>query len=117
MGAPDATQGSRASTPRPLVVRFGALGDMVLMTVAIQELSRRFASPVDVLSSGAWTGPLLRGHPRVGELYLLRSRRSPYRLSPDQWAAVRRLKLRGPSPAWLFDAQNEKALSLLHRAG
>jgi hypothetical protein len=40
---------------RPLVVRFGALGDMVILTVLIRHLYARFGQPVDILASGAWT--------------------------------------------------------------
>ena len=33
---------------RPLIVRFGALGDMVILTVMIRHLHERFGAPVDV---------------------------------------------------------------------
>ncbi|HEX4049623.1 MAG TPA: glycosyltransferase family 9 protein [Steroidobacteraceae bacterium] len=103
---------------RPMVVRFGALGDMVLMTVAIRLLHRRFGLPVDVLASGAWTRPLLAGQPGVGEIYLLRSRRQPFWLDPDQWRLLRQLKKRGAGPTWLFDAlKADKVRWLLQRAG
>jgi heptosyltransferase-2/heptosyltransferase-3 len=103
---------------RPLVVRFGALGDMVQLTVPIRLLHRRFGLPVDVLSSGAWTRPLLSGQPGVGEIYLLRSRRRPFWLGPDQWRLVRELRARGAGRTWLFDAhQIDKTRWLLQRAG
>jgi heptosyltransferase-2/heptosyltransferase-3 len=102
---------------RPLVVRFGALGDMVLLTVAIRRLHQRFGVPVDILGSGAWTRPLLAGQPGVGEIYLLHSRRRPFWLGPDQWRLVRQLQRRGAGPTWLFDADNDKTRWLLQRAG
>ncbi len=80
---------------RPLVVRFGALGDMVLMTVAIRRLSVRFGSCVDVVSSGDWTEPLLKGQSGVGDIYLLRGRGRPFWAAPDQWQLVRALRRRG----------------------
>jgi heptosyltransferase-3 len=104
-------------TSRPLIVRIGALGDMVLMTVAVRVLQQRFGSPVDVLGSGAWTFPLLHGQPGVGEIYLLGSRKRPFLLSPNQWALLSRLKQRGAGPTWLFDSRNDKARWLLRRAG
>lgn len=100
-------------TQRPLVVRFGAFGDMVLITVAIRLLNARFGTPVDVLSSGDWTVPLLHDQPGVGNIYLLRSRRQPFLLAPDQWRLVRDLRQRGSGPTWLFD----KTRWLLERAG
>ena len=100
-----------------MVVRFGALGDMVLMTVAIRRLYERFGQPVDVLGSGEWTRPLLEGQKGVGEIYLLRSRRRPFWLGPDQWRLVGDLRRRGAGATWLFDAKNAKTRWLLQRAG
>ena len=102
---------------RPLVVRFGALGDMVLMTVAIRRIYERFGLPVDVLGSGNWTAPLLHGQLGVGDIHVLHSRKRPYWVGPDQWQLIRHLRTRGVGPTWLFDAQIEKPCWLLRRAG
>lgn len=102
---------------RPLLVRFGALGDMVILTVTIQALWRRFGLPVDIVSSGAWTLPLLGEQPGVGTIYLIGSRRRPYLLSTDQWRLVRQLKTRGSGPTWLAESDASKAMWLLGRAG
>jgi ADP-heptose:LPS heptosyltransferase len=102
---------------RPLIVRMGALGDMVLMTVAVRLLHARFGQPVDILGSGPWTRPLLGSQPGVGEIYLLRSRSHPFLLSPNQWRLLRALRQRGAGPTWLFDAHSDKMRWLLQRAG
>jgi len=101
---------------RPLVVRFGAFGDMVLLTALIRDLHAQFLCPVDVLTSGPWSRPLLEGQPGVGEILSLRSRKTPYWLAPDQWRAVGRLRARGPGPTWLCD-DDDVARALLSRAG
>jgi heptosyltransferase-2/heptosyltransferase-3 len=101
---------------RPLVVRFGAFGDMVLLTALIRELHAQFLTPVDLLTSGPWSEPLLRDQPGVGEILCLRSRKTPYWLAPDQRRAVRRLRERGAGPTWLCD-DDEAARGLLRRAG
>src|SRR5271168_4913400 len=101
---------------RPLAVRFGAFGDMVLLTALIRVLHARFNSPVDILTSGPWSEPLLRGQPGVGEMWTVRSRKTPYWLSPDQRRAVRQLRARGAGPTWFCDG-NEAARPLLERAG
>ena len=110
--------GSAALQPptRPLVVRFGAFGDMVLLTALIRELHAQFLCPVDLLTSGSWSEPLMRGQPGVGEILSLRSRKTPYWLAPDQRRAVRRLRERGPGPTWLCD-DDDAARALLSRAG
>lgn len=102
---------------RPLVVRFGALGDMVLMTVPIRSLLERFGEPVDILGSGPWTTPLLEGQSGVGHIYLIKSRHQPYWMARDQRRVVAALRRRGPGPTWLFDARNDKTSWLLERAG
>ena len=101
---------------RPLVVRCGAFGDMVLVTALIRDLADTFACAVDVLTSGPWSEPLLRGQPGVGEIIVVRSRKMPYWLSNDQRRAVARLRARGVGPTWFCDG-NDAARPMLRRAG
>jgi ADP-heptose:LPS heptosyltransferase len=103
-------------TIRPLVVRFGSMGDMVISLALIHALHKRFGAPVDVISSGSWTRPLLESQPGVGHLYLVRSRKTPYAFSPEQWQLVRTLRERGPSPTWICDP-NDKVRWLIAHAG
>jgi ADP-heptose:LPS heptosyltransferase len=109
-------RGAPATAERPLVVRCGAFGDMVLLTALIRELGSRWRQPVDVVTSGPWSEPLLRGQPHVGEIYALRSRKTPYWLAADQRRLVRRLRARGVSATWLCDDSVEMR-ALLARAG
>ena len=48
---------------RPLVVRFGAFGDMILLLPALNLLARRYGDACEVVGSGGWTEPLLRRVP------------------------------------------------------
>ncbi|HEX3846066.1 MAG TPA: glycosyltransferase family 9 protein [Steroidobacteraceae bacterium] len=102
-------------TPRPLAVRCGAFGDMVLLTALIRVLHARFGVPVDILTSGPWSEPLLRGQPGIGDVWSLRSRKAPYWLSTGQRRAVRALSARAPGPTWYCDG-NDAARKLLDRA-
>jgi ADP-heptose:LPS heptosyltransferase len=101
---------------RPLAVRCGAFGDMVLLTALIRELAARFERPVDIVTSGPWSEPLLRGQPGVGDIFTVRSRKTPYWLSIDQHRVVRQLRARGAGPAWFCDG-NDAAKPMLWRAG
>lgn len=103
-------------SPRPLVVRCGAFGDMVLLTALIRVSYARFGCPVDILTSGPWSEPLLRGQPGVGEIWSLRSRKTPYWLAPDQRRVVRRLRAREAGPTWICDS-NDAVRPMLTRAG
>jgi ADP-heptose:LPS heptosyltransferase len=106
---------ARAAEVRPLVMRCGAFGDMVLLTVLLRQLHLRFGKPVDVISSGPWTEPLLEGESAVGRLYLIRSRRTPYWLSVQQRRLVAWLRERGSGPTWFCDRGEGRGL--LTRAG
>jgi len=100
---------------RPLVVRCGAFGDMVLLTALLRVLYARFHSPADIVTTGPWGEPLLRGQPGVGEIWSMRSRKAPYWLSADQRRVVELLRLRGAGPTWYCDS-NDAARHLLARA-
>src|ERR1700748_2297696 len=89
---------------------------MVLLTALIRVLHAEFGSPVDVVTSGPWSLPLLEGQPGVGEIFSVRSRKTPYWLSLDQQKVVRQLRARGTGPAWYCDG-DEAAMPILERAG
>ncbi|MDH5834254.1 glycosyltransferase family 9 protein [Luteimonas kalidii] len=101
---------------RPLIVRCGAFGDMVMLTTLMRVVSARYDSPVDVVSSGGWTPPLLQREPTLGHLQMVTSRKTPYLLCPSQWALVRWLRARGRGPVYLGDTDPEMR-ALLVRGG
>jgi heptosyltransferase-2/heptosyltransferase-3 len=91
-------QSPRTDDPdAPVVVRFPAVGDLVLLTVLLEALHARYGKPVHLLASGEWTPLLLQADPAVAELRLVYSRRMPHWLTPSRWAAQRWLQAhRGP---------------------
>lgn len=114
-GPPPVPRTARAAELAPLVMRCGAFGDMVLLTVLLEQLYARFRRPADVIASGPWSEPLLAGHAAVGRIFVLRSRRTPYRLSRSQQQLVKWLKVRGAGPTWFCDRGEGR--DLLARAG
>jgi ADP-heptose:LPS heptosyltransferase len=101
---------------RPLALRCGAFGDMVLLTALIRVLHAEFRAPVDIVTSGSWSEPLLRGQPGVGQIFSVRSRKTPYWMSLDQQRVVRQLRARGAGPVWFCDGDGA-ARPILERAG
>jgi len=89
---------------------------MVLLTALIRVLHARFHSPVDIVTSGPWSEPLLSGQPGVGDIWSVRSRKTPYWLSADQRRAVRCMRARGVGPTWFCDG-SDAARPLLARGG
>ena len=79
---------SRTADPdAPVVMRFPAVGDLVLLTVLLEALWQRYGKPVHLLASGAWTPLLLQADPAVSEVRLVYSRRAPFWLMPSRWSA------------------------------
>ena len=96
-------------------MRCGAFGDMVLLTALIRVLHAEFRLPVDIVTSGPWSEPLLHGQPGVGQIFSMRSRKTPYWLSGDQKRVVRGLRARGAGPTWFCDG-DDAARPILDRA-
>jgi len=106
--------------PNLLVVRFGAMGDMIQLGSLVAALHGIWDRPVDVLGAHGWPERVLRGLPGLGDTASLDSRRTPYWLSRSQRAAVAWLARREPAPAWLFEPRERPAAKsawLLARAG
>lgn len=100
----------------PLVIRFGAMGDMLLLVPMLKALEQRYGRPCDLVSSGSWTVPLMQRVPACGPVHLLTSRRAPYWFNRSQWQLVDFLRSRGPGPVYVMEP-DEKPLSLLRRGG
>lgn len=88
----------------PLVIRFGALGDMVLLTPVLRALAERHGQPCDVVGSGRFLDDLYAHLPFVGEHFVIGSRKTPYWLNPDKWALVRWLRARQPAPVYVLQS-------------
>lgn len=101
---------------RPLLVRFGAMGDLVLIQPMIRLLAARYGAPVDLLAAGGWVRPLYQGQPDVGEIHLLAKRKLPLWLSAEKRQLLQWLRQTGPRPVWYCDF-DEKLVPLLAQAG
>lgn len=105
---------------RPLVVRFGAIGDLIQLTSMLEQLHRTWRRPVDLLTGSAVAELVVRGLPHVGEVLAIGSRSTPYWCSPRQWRAVRTLRRAPAGPAWVIDHRPRAVRTLrrlLERAG
>ena len=101
--------------PRPLVVRFGAMGDTVILLALIHALHVRFNTLVDVVTTGSWAQPLLQSQPAVGEVHTLATRRTPYWLSAEKQRLVAALRRRGVGPTWICN-DDDSLRALLNKA-
>lgn len=102
---------------RPLVVRFGAMGDIVQATALLAGLAERWGAPCDLVAgSGGAPRRVLAHLPFVGDVVTLESRRTPYLLSAEQRRLVSWLRGRPPGPVYAVE-ELTKVLRLLARGG
>jgi ADP-heptose:LPS heptosyltransferase len=95
-----------AATPSPpltpIVVRFGRLGDMVMLTSVLHFLRHRYHSPCVVLGAGAWNTRVYRNHPDVARV-LSFPRHAPFMLSLTWWRVLRMLHRTDPGPVYVCE--------------
>ena len=102
----------------PLVVRFGVLEDMVLLTPLLRLLHRRHGQPCRVMGSGSWLEPLLDGHPDVQAVLTIANLERPYWLDATQREAARCLRMQPPGAVYVCDDSATAGVRrLLRRAG
>jgi heptosyltransferase-2/heptosyltransferase-3 len=100
----------------PLVVRFGAFGDMIMLVPLLRALAARYGRPADVISSAPWTKPLLQSQDQPGSIRLLTSRRTPLWLNLSQWRLLLWLRTRPAGPVYVCE-HDPKTYRLLRLGG
>jgi heptosyltransferase-3 len=100
----------------PLVCRFGAFGDMVMITPLLRQLYLRGGIPCDVLAIGGWNKALFEQMPYVRNVFTVDSRSAPYWFDRSQRGLVKTLKTHRHQYAWICET-SAKSYRLLARAG
>lgn len=108
--------GGDGGLPRPLVVRFGAIGDMIVLSALLRGLGSWAGRPCDVVGSGGAPRQVYAHLPEAGEVFTIGSRRTPYWLSGEQRRLVAWLRRRGATPAGVVEDM-DKVFWLLERGG
>lgn len=104
------------SDPHPLVCRFGALGDMVLLTPLLRQLYQRSGLPCDVVGIGGFNQNLFAEMPYVRDVYTIDSRSAPYWFNHSQRELVSILRRKRHRFVWICETSG-KSYRLLARAG
>jgi heptosyltransferase-2/heptosyltransferase-3 len=100
----------------PLVCRFGAFGDMVLLTPLLRQLYQRSGLPCDLVAIGGWNRLLFQEMPWVRDVYSIDSRSAPYWFNRSQRELVRELRQKQHRFVWVCET-SRKSYKLLARAG
>jgi heptosyltransferase III len=88
----------------PLVIRFGAIGDMILITPLLRALAERHGRPCDVIGHSRWLPTLFRNLPFVGEVHAIDSLNAPYLFEPSKQRVTRWLRERPAGPVYVLQA-------------
>lgn len=95
--------GSRRGIERALVIRFGRIGDVLVLTPALRAIARAHPTArVDVLTTPAGV-VTLDGNPHVSDVFALRSRRLPRLLNPERARLIRTFRSRRYDSVFLFE--------------
>ena len=100
----------------PLICRFGALGDMILITPLLKLLFQRSGLTSDIVAIGAWNKPLFERMPYVRNVFSIDSRSTPYWFNRSQRELVKILKAHQHQYVWVCET-NARSYRLLARAG
>lgn len=93
------------SDQHPLVCRFGAFGDMVLLTPLLKRIYQRCDKPVDIVAIGGWPAILFQHMPYVRHVYTINSRNTPYILSPGKQQLAKQLRLHPYQFVWICETK------------
>lgn len=108
------------NAPSPVVVRFGRLGDMILLQPLLQRLHRRFGRACTLLTRGAWSAQLYDGHADVERVLELRDAHRPLAFSPGRWRTIVQLCDLRDAPVYVCEPEPRalaKARRMLTLAG
>jgi heptosyltransferase-2/heptosyltransferase-3 len=103
---------SRAAALSPIVIRLGALGDMINLTALLHLLHLRYGRPCIVVGAGPWSEPVYRGNPDVAQVWTL-DRHLPLLLDPSVWQLLVQLRCSDPAPIYVCD--DDKRLPRVRR--
>lgn len=84
------------------VIRFGALGDMIVLTPLLRALRERHGRSCLVIGMGPWTRAVYQGNPDVRRVIVL-SRHLPFACDAAWWAAVVALRRSQDVPVYVCE--------------
>jgi heptosyltransferase-2/heptosyltransferase-3 len=98
----------------PFVIRFGRLGDTLLLAPLLHHLHRGYGAPCTLLGTGPFSAPLYAADPNVAHVLQVNARHRPLALSPQRWRML--CVLRAHRDAAIHVAETEpRALAKIRR--
>lgn len=89
----------------PVVIRFGRLGDTILLQPLLRKLQARYGRPCQLLTLGDWSPALFSAQPEVARCIPLHSQYGPLWLRPQRWRAALALRRLRESPFYICEPE------------
>ena len=100
-----------ASPMQPIVIWFGRVGDMIMLTALLEILHRRFGRACRVIGAGAWSQEIYAEQPDVAETLWLH-RYTPFALDLRWWRTVWKLRRGRHDPVYVCETDPRKLASI-----
>src|SRR2546423_13461279 len=92
---------------QPIVIWFGRVGDLILLSALLEILHRRFGSPCHVIGAGAWPAELYAAHADVARVSCLH-RYTAWAFAPTWWRTRRSLRASRAGPVYVCETDPRK---------
>jgi heptosyltransferase-2/heptosyltransferase-3 len=92
---------------QPIVIWFGRVGDLILMSALLEILHRRFGSPCHLIGAGSWLTELYAAHGDVARVSCLH-RYTAWVFDPAWWRTLRALRARRTDPVYVCETDPRK---------
>ncbi len=89
----------------PIVIRFGRLGDMLLLAPLLHRLHLAYGEPCVLFGTGPWSEPLYAHHPDVARVLQVNARHRPFALSPPRWRMLHALRVLRDAPVHVCEVE------------
>ena len=96
----------------PVVIRFGRLGDTVLLQPMLRRLHARYGQPCRLLALGHWPSELYSAQPEVAGCIALRTQSGPIWLHPQRWMVALALRGMREAPFYIAEPENRTATKI-----
>jgi heptosyltransferase-2/heptosyltransferase-3 len=101
----DIVKASGSSQPlRPTVIRFGRVGDMIMLSALLHFLHCRYGKSCDVIGAGPWNAWVYEGHPDVSHVWSF-ARHAPFPFSLSWPRVLQALHASAPGPIYVCEYQ------------
>jgi heptosyltransferase-2/heptosyltransferase-3 len=96
-----------APARQPIVIWFGRVGDMILLSTLLDILHRRYGSPCRLVGAGAFTEEIYRTHRDIAQVNCIR-RYTPFLFDAAWWRAMLALRRNRGDPVYVCETDPRK---------